>query len=413
MRGTGGGLRARIHRTCAPSGASVVSKSTAITGRTGVVLHHFGGNRRFDRGWGVGRQRAASATEPFYPWQPGARCGGPMDDSATGAFTALAGLEAEVARRQLGWARIDPVDSALAIAAVALQHLSKTAGRRATLGFAALWTGVFRAFSGVSQRHGMGGRAGHAGLRPGHSAAYALCRSHAALGKSAHQSALVSPGCRYVALAVCRLWLLETVPCGQRIADGRLRLSEPQLLGDVEGVDLEVPGAQVCEVALQCLRHAAKGDLLPGNVRFVKKLDIETFFPRLPLGLGELPPVKEIDLIRGQHVDDRVKTLQRHFGTGFFTGLPKGAHFGAFANFHKTRGQGPQTIARLDRPLAQQNLLPPGRYDADDVARIFVLDVPAGRANRARTGIAFRHAVDHRGAAGGAMAYGRIVHGLG
>jgi hypothetical protein len=131
------------------------------------------------------------------------------------------------------------------------------------------------------------------------------------------------------------------------------------------------------------------------------------------LGLGELPTVKEIDLIRRQHIDDGIKAIQRHFRAGLFTGLAKGAHFGTFANFHEARRQSPQTIARLDRPLAKQNLLPPGRYDADDVARIFVLDVPAGRANRARTGIAFRNAVDHRRAAGGAMAYGRIVHGLG
>src|SRR5439155_8837966 len=65
----------------------------------------------------------------------------------------------------------------------------------------------------------------------------------------------------------------------------------------------------------------------------------------------------------------------------------------------ETRGQCPETEARLDGALAQQHLIAPGRQAADDHLRILVMNGLAVRADEARHVVAFRHAEDECGGA--------------
>jgi hypothetical protein len=90
-----------------------------------------------------------------------------------------------------------------------------------------------------------------------------------------------------------------------------------------------------------------------------------------------------VHLAHPHHAQHGEQGLQFDARAGFFNGLAQRTIGGAFAQFHEAGGQGPEAEARLDVAAAQQHLVAPHRHRAHHVERVFVVDLAAGRADRA------------------------------
>ena len=90
-------------------------------------------------------------------------------------------------------------------------------------------------------------------------------------------------------------------------------------------------------------------------------------------------------------------------GAGFFVGLAARAFLDALAELQKARRQRPQPVPRFDGAPAQQHALLPDRHRADDVDRVFVMDLAATAADRTFAVVVGGHAVVGGLAAGTAM----------
>ncbi len=92
-----------------------------------------------------------------------------------------------------------------------------------------------------------------------------------------------------------------------------------------------------------------------------------------------------------------VRNIQKDVGrrrnlrmdSGFFLGFSLSAFACCFLNLLVTRGKCPVSEPRLDSPTAEQHLVAEIRYRTDNIYRIDIGDVAAGRANIALVRISF------------------------
>lgn len=139
----------------------------------------------------------------------------------------------------------------------------------------------------------------------------------------------------------------------------------------------EVRLRPVDQVALQADRDTAKCQVAPRNFRRRNEQHLEAFRSGGKGWRKHAPSIKQMNLIDVGNVDHGEWGVHHHIGSRFFQGFPDGGLSGCFAVFHKTAGQSPVAMARLDGAPAKQDIPFPFGNATDDESRIFVVDMTA------------------------------------
>src|SRR5712691_3785330 len=108
-----------------------------------------------------------------------------------------------------------------------------------------------------------------------------------------------------------------------------------------------------------------EGKLLPGNV-----------------GAGETRAIHDLNLADAGHAVHRQQAVDLDRGAGLFARLAFGGLFRRLAELHIARRHGPETLARLNCPLGEQDAIAPGADGAGDDPGILVMDELATRAHQ-------------------------------
>ena len=130
---------------------------------------------------------------------------------------------------------------------------------------------------------------------------------------------------------------------------------------DAAGVKRKSPLLTVLEKKPEGHLDRAKSELVPGNVRLVKQGHLQAFGARRKIEVIKLGTKYHIDLIDMRQADNRVKILNTQVGIGLLARFALSRLLQGLIILHEARRQGPETIAGLDGPFAEQNLVLPHR----------------------------------------------------
>src|SRR6266567_4262929 len=154
------------------------------------------------------------------------------------------------------------------------------------------------------------------------------------------------------------------------------------------------------EIIAQRARDGSKRQLVPGDRRFVEEPHLEALRSRSEAEIEQTRAEHDVDLVDLRQADDRVQRSDLDLGARLLHGLARGAGQDRLAVLQEPRRERPQSVSRLDRSLAQQDLTVPLRQTADDDLGILIMHRTAVRAHVARQRVAVRDAVlERRGAA--------------
>src|SRR5260221_5540662 len=128
------------------------------------------------------------------------------------------------------------------------------------------------------------------------------------------------------------------------------------------------------EIVAQRARNGAEGQLIPRDFFLAKQRDFEAFGSRAEIEVAERRTEHHVDLTDVRQADYGVQTFDRDARVGFLQRFTQCACGERLAVFEKARGQRPESLARLDRALAQQHVALPLGQAADDDLWILVVD---------------------------------------
>src|SRR5215213_8493186 len=137
--------------------------------------------------------------------------------------------------------------------------------------------------------------------------------------------------------------------------------------------------------------HRREGELLPRNVGPLDQRHFLALRAGSDVGAEQARAVHDLHLADACHAVHGEQALDLDVGAGFLARLAGGGLLGGLAQLHVARGQGPGSLARLDGPLGQQDLVVPGAHRTGDDLGILVMDELAARAHQPLAVVAVGH----------------------
>ncbi len=125
-----------------------------------------------------------------------------------------------------------------------------------------------------------------------------------------------------------------------------------------------------------------EGDVVPGDLVPGEERHLLAFRPGLEARARQAGAVDHLHLADARDRVDAQQQFDLYGRARFFPGLARRTLFRGLVVFHVARGQGPVARARLDRPAAEQQLLPAGHDGADHDLRVLVGDEAARVADQ-------------------------------
>src|ERR1019366_4511761 len=156
-------------------------------------------------------------------------------------------------------------------------------------------------------------------------------------------------------------------------------------------VHRKLPARAVQIIIAQRSGNGAKRKLIPWNVFFVEKTDLETLGPGSEIEVEQPGAEHHIDLTDVRQADHGIERADVDAGARFFRGFAQRASDQRLAIFEKSGRQCPQAQPWLDRALAKKHLLAPLRQAADNDLWILIVNRGARGAHVARQRVAVGH----------------------
>lgn len=153
----------------------------------------------------------------------------------------------------------------------------------------------------------------------------------------------------------------------------------------------ETAAGRIFDVTFQAMGNTAECHFVPRNVRGPHQADLEALIARRMIRCGEMPAIKQMDLIYMGDADHGERCIDGDSRASLFESFPDCSFGGGFTVFHETCGECPIADSRLDGTSAQENFVFPRRDATHHQPGVFIVDVTAALADKSRNGVACRY----------------------
>lgn len=156
----------------------------------------------------------------------------------------------------------------------------------------------------------------------------------------------------------------------------------------------------ILKIFFQGEANGMKSQVIPGNFMLMEQPDIQAFDPGMKILITQIRQVHDVNLVNMWQADQGVECQLVDIGVSFLDRFPLGGLFQDFGVFHKTGGQGPESVTGFDGTAAEQYLIValgvfPDRQATGDDFRILVMNGPAVITDITGKIVAFRYSQCH------------------